>query len=309
MEKFKVLGLIEPILESIKRENITEPTDIQAKAIPLVIEGQDIIAGSATGSGKTIAFAAGAIQNIEKGKGIQLLVMTPTRELAEQVSRVCRMLSKWNGLHVCEVFGGVSINPQINNLKRSEIVVGTPGRILDHIGRRTIDLKKIKTLVLDEADRMFDMGFIIDVEKIIKECSKERQTLLFSATINEGVAKIASKYMKNPVKVQAGEYVDPKKLKQIYYDVADNQKFSLLVHLLREERTGLVMVFCNSRRTVDFVDKNLKSNGIKAHALHGGFTQNKRSRTLEDFHSNKANILVCTDVAARGLDIKGVTHV
>ena len=212
MKKFNELGIIEPILKSIEEENFDEPTDIQAKTIPLILDEKDVIAGSATGSGKTLAFATGIIQNCEPGKGIQALVMTPTRELAEQVSMVIKKFSKFKDLHVVEVFGGVSINPQIMELRRADIVVGTPGRILDHVARKTIILNKVEILVLDEADRMFDMGFIIDVEKIIRQCPQKRQTLLFSATINEGVVKIAKKHMHNPEKVSAGSYVDPKKL-------------------------------------------------------------------------------------------------
>ena len=309
MKNFKQLGLSRHLLNLIERENFSEPTEIQVKAIPVVLDKKDVIAGSATGSGKTLVFAAGIIHNCSRGNGIQALVLTPTRELAEQISKVIRKFSKFKELEVLEVYGGVSINPQIMDLRKTDVVVGTPGRILDHIGRKTINLSKAGMLVLDEADRMFDMGFIDDVEKIIRQCPKQRQTLLFSATINDGVVRLSQKHMNNPVKISAETYVDSSKLKQIYYNVADNLKFSLLVHLLKGERKGLVMVFCNSRRTVDFVEKNLRSNNIIAHALHGGFSQAKRSQVMEAFHSNKAHILVCTDVAARGLDIKGVTHI
>jgi len=198
----------------------------------------------------------------------------------------------------------------MDQLRRSDVVVGTPGRILDHLQRRTINLSQVKILVLDEADRMLDMGFIEDVERIISQCPRKRQTLLFSATISPDIDRLVHRYMHNPVKISAESYVDPKKLKQIYYNVHDNMKFSLLAHLLKNERAGLVMVFCNTRRTVDFVAKNLKSNGVDALAIHGGFSQSKRTRQMEDFHSKKnAHVLVCTDVAARGLDIKGVSHV
>ena len=306
---FRKLGIIEPIAKVIEEERFEEPSEIQEKTIPLILEGKDVIAGSATGSGKTLAFAAGIIQNSTKGNGIQALILTPTRELAVQVTKALMKFAKYNHLNVISIYGGVSINPQIDGLRKADVVVGTPGRLTDHIQRRTINLSKIKMLVLDEADRMLDMGFIDDVEIIIRQCPTKRQTLLFSATITRDIAHLSSKYMADPVKISAEAQVDPSKLTQIFYDVPDNIKFSLLVHLLNHEHTGLVMVFCNSRKTADFVSKNLSAAGIEAQAIHGGFAQAKRERTLEKFHSAKAHVLVCTDVAARGLDIKGVSHI
>jgi len=307
--KFRKLGIIEPIAKAIAEHQIETPSEIQEKTIPLVLKGEDIIAGSATGSGKTLAFASGIIQNCEKGKGIQALILTPTRELTVQITKALIKFSKYKHLHITSVYGGVSINPQMDALMTADVVVGTPGRLNDHIQRRTIDLTKVKILVLDEADRMLDMGFKDDVEKIIMQCPRERQTLLFSATISNDITYLSREYMKNPIKISAENAVDPAKLKQVFYDVPDNMKFSLLVHLLKNERVGLVMVFCNSRKTVDFVTNNLQSARVEAQAIHGGFTQNKRERTMDQFHSAKAHVLVCTDVASRGLDIKGVSHI
>jgi ATP-dependent RNA helicase DeaD len=309
MERFRRLGILENILKVIKEENFEKPSEIQEKAIPLILAGKDVIGGSATGSGKTLAFGSGIIQKAERKRGIQAVILTPTRELAEQIKRELKKFSKHKKLEVIAVYGGVSINPQIHKLRDADIVVGTPGRMLDHMQRGTIDLRNVKTLVLDEADRMLDMGFIEDVEKIISQCPKERQTLLFSATIPPDLAELSRKYMKNAVKVSAVKNVDPKKLRQVYYDVQDNLKFSLLVHLLKNEKAALVMVFCNSRKTVDFVTNNLRANGVDAQAIHGGFSQAKRDQVMRHFHSQKAHVLVCTDVAARGLDIKGVSHV
>jgi ATP-dependent RNA helicase DeaD len=306
---FRKLGIIEPIAKVIDEEKFEAPSEIQEKTIPLILEGKDVIAGSATGSGKTLAFAAGIIQNSTKGKGIQALILTPTRELAVQVTKAIMKFSKYQHLHVLSIYGGVSINPQIDGLRTADVVVGTPGRLTDHIQRGTINLKTVNILVLDEADRMLDMGFKDDVEIIIRQCPTKRQTLLFSATITRDIAHLSSKYMVDAVKISAKTHVDPSKLKQIFYDVPDNIKFSLLVHLLKHERVGLVMVFCNSRKTADFVSKNLSAEGIESQAIHGGFAQAKRERTLEKFHSAKAHVLVCTDVAARGLDIKGVSHI
>lgn len=309
METFRKLGIIEPILKTIEEQGFEVPSEIQEKSIPLVLAGHDVIAGSATGSGKTLAFGSGIIQNSERGKGIQSLVLTPTRELAQQITEALRKFSKYKHLSIVVVYGGVSIGPQIHQLRTADSVIGTPGRILDHLQRSTIRLNHVKILVLDEADRMLDMGFIDDVEKIIRKCPMQRQTLLFSATIPEDIRRLADKYMKNPTKISAESYVDPKKLAQEYYDVKNNLKFSLLVHLLKNEKSGLVMVFCNSRVTVNFVSRNLKSAGIETHALHGGFSQGKRSSTMIRFHSKKAWVLVCTDVASRGLDIPGVSHI
>jgi len=309
MSKFEELGIIQPILKAIEEERFEEPTLIQTKTIPLVIEGKDVIAGSSTGSGKTLAFGSGIIDRCEKGKGIQSLVLTPTRELAEQVSQALKRFSKHKPLNILAIYGGVSINPQIDNLHRADVVVGTPGRILDHLERNTINLRKVKILVLDEADRMLDMGFLEDVEKIISQCPRERQTLLFSATISTDIHKLSRRYMKDPVKISAETYVDPSKLKQVYYDINNSLKFSLLVHLLKKEHAGLIMVFSNTRRNTDFVAKNLRKNKLDAIPIHGGLSQDKRNKTISCFHSGKACVLVCTDVAARGLDIKGVSHV
>lgn len=308
-EQFRKLGIIEPILKTIKEQGFETPSEIQDKSIPLILDGRDVIAGSATGSGKTLVFGSGIIQHSERGKGIQSLVLTPTRELAQQIAEALMKFSKYKPLSIVVVYGGVSIGLQINQLRTADVVIGTPGRMLDHLQRRTIRLDRVKILVLDEADRMLDMGFIDDVEKIIRRCPVQRQTLLFSATIPEDIRRLADKYMNNPIKVSAESYVDPRKLKQVYYDIKENLKFSLLVHLLKNEKAGLVMVFCNSRRTVDFVSTNLKRVGIDAHAIHGGFSQGKRSRTMIRFHSKKSWVLVCTDVASRGLDIPGVSHI
>lgn len=309
MESFRKLGIIEPVLKVIQEHNFSEPSEIQAKSIPLIMEGKDVIAGAATGSGKTLAFAAGIISVTEYGGGIQSLVLTPTRELAEQISGVLHRFSKNKKLNIVSVYGGVAINPQMSKLEKADVVVGTPGRILDHLSRGTLNLDYVKMLVLDEADRMLDMGFQEDVSKIIYKCPKKRQTLLFSATISSDIVYLAGKYMKNPVEVSAESYVDPSKLEQMYYDVEDSKKFSLLVHLLKGEKSELIMVFCNTQRNTDFVANNLKSSGINALAIHGGHSQDKRNRTMDKFNSQKVTVLVCTDVAARGLDIKGVSHV
>jgi ATP-dependent RNA helicase DeaD len=309
MESFRKLGISEAILKAIANAKFEKPSEIQEKAIPAVLAGKDIIAGSATGSGKTLTFGAGIIQNLEKKNHVQALVLTPTRELAEQITRALYKFSKFKPLRFVPIYGGLSINPQIEQLRTADVVIATPGRLKDHLERGTIRLDGIKILVIDEADRMFEMGFVKDVEDIIKKCNRSRQTMLFSATITQEVNHIARKYMNNPVEISAESFVDPKKLIQVYYDADAKNKFSLLVHLLKHEEAGLIMVFCNTRRNVNFVVNNLKSVGIPAHAIHGGFAQGKRNTVLEQFHSHTVTVLVCTDVAARGLDIPGVSHV
>ena len=309
MNLFENLGLSNELLTVIKKIGHTKPTEIQKKSIPHIIKGLDVVGESATGSGKTLAFGCGIVEQVIPRKGIQALILTPTRELAEQVKTALRRLSSQKHLHVMAVYGGVSINPQIDNLPRADVVVATPGRLLDHLERGTISLARVKLLVLDEADRMLDMGFMEDVEKIIQACPRERQTLFFSATIAPRIKNLAHRYMKKPIKVFAKNLVDPSKLKQVYYDIARNMKLSLLVHLLQNEKSGLVMVFCNTRKNTDFVVKNLKKNKVSAIAIHGGLSQNKRTRTIGLFNGAKVGVLVCTDVAARGLHIDNVSHI
>jgi len=306
---FEQLNLDKELFQSIEELGFNKPTEIQEKSIPMIIEGKDVIGESATGSGKTLAFGCGIINQTIPRRGLQSLILTPTRELAEQVKEMIKQISKKKQLNILAVYGGVSINNQIHSIPKADVIIATPGRLLDHLERRTINLSKIKLLILDEADRMFDMGFITDVEKIIRFCPKTRQTLLFSATISSKVRDLANRHMINPVKVFAEKMVDPKKLKQVYYDSPKQIKLSLLIHLLKNEKAGLVMVFCNTRRTTDFVVKNLKANKIDAMAIHGGLSQNKRSKTLELFNDARTHVLVCTDVAARGLHINNVSHI
>lgn len=305
---FKELGIKGTVLTSLEKHGFDTPTPVQEMSIPPTLQGRDVIAQSATGSGKTLAFGAGIIQNIKKGNGIKALVVTPTRELANQVMEALIDFSM-KKLKVTSVYGGVSINPQIDALRRTDIVVGTPGRLLDHLQRGTMDLSKVEFLVLDEADRMLDMGFIDDVKKIMKQCPKERQTFLFSATMPPEIRRLAKQFTKEPEYVTAEQYVLPENLPQIYYDVQNHRKLSLLVHLIKEEENSLVMVFCNSKVTTEMVARALRKEKVDAIEIHGGLTQQKRDTVIKKFNTNKAYVLVCTDVAARGLDIPDVSHI
>lgn len=286
-----------------------EMTDIQKECIPLIQEGKDVIGQSQTGSGKTAAFGFPILEKVSHNQGIQTLVLVPTRELCEQVTSELRKFSKYKRMNIISVYGGISINPQIENLRYSDIVVGTPGRILDHLQRGTIDLRKVRILVLDEADKMFEMGFIEDVKKIISQVPRERQTLLFSATISHQVHDIVHNYMKNPAKVKVQSYVGQEMMVQYFYQVTSRDKFSLLIHILKHEAPKLAIIFCATRKRVDVVGTNLNRNGVKALSLHGGLSQSRRKKSLEMFHKNEARILVASDVAARGLDIKNVSHI
>jgi len=310
-EEFVKLGLSKEILNVLDEKDFEKPSKIQERSIPPALAGKDIIGGSATGSGKTLVFSSPIIDNLKPNNSIQALILTPTRELAEQISGVMKNFSKNKKLNVLSIYGGTSIENQIRKIPKADVIVGTPGRIIDHLNRKTLKFNKVKFLVLDEVDRMFDMGFIYDVEKILKECPRDKQTMMFSATISSNMDYFAKKYTKDAVEISVDSYVDPSKLRQIFYDVKSSLKFSLLVHLLKKENSNLVMVFCNTRRNVDFIADNLKKLGIHSKAIHGGLPQNKRKRVMDEFHRNDTmvNVLICTDVAARGLDIKGVSHV
>ncbi|MCC7573495.1 MAG: DEAD/DEAH box helicase [Candidatus Methanofastidiosum sp.] len=306
---FENLGLSNQLLIAIKKLGFNTPTEIQIKSIPDIMAGKDIIGESATGSGKTLAFGCGIVEQVNPKGGVQALVLTPTRELAEQVKDSMKEISSQKNLKIISVYGGVSISQQIRDIPKAEVVIATPGRLMDHLQRGTINLSKVKILVLDEADRMLDMGFLEDVEKIIRECPTDRQTLFFSATISREITRLANRYMIKPISVTAERMVDPEKLKQVYYDIPRNMKLSLLVHLLQTENSELAMIFCNTRNTTDYVVKNLRANNIKAIAIHGGLTQNKRTKNIKQFNDSKSAVLVCTDVAARGLHIDNVSHI
>ncbi|MDD5528577.1 MAG: DEAD/DEAH box helicase [bacterium] len=284
-----------------------EFTEIQEKCIPLIQQGRDVIGLSFTGSGKTAAFGFPALEKVVVGKGIQVLVVVPTRELCNQVAYELRKFSKYKKMHIVEVYGGVSIYPQITDLRYAEVVVSTPGRLLDHFARRTCKTDRVNILVLDEADKMFDMGFIEDLKKIIAMIPRDSQKLLFGATMPTEIMQIAKSYMNNPEKVKMQTYVDRSKLIQHYYDVETKDKFALLVHVLKTEPKGLAIIFCGTRRTVDKVNENLVRQNVMSEALHGGLTQGKRKQVIDAFHAKRLNVLVASDVAARGLDIKDVT--
>jgi len=287
----------------------TTPTIIQTKCIPLILDGKDIVGQSKTGSGKTAAFGLPLLNKMIEGGPVQAIILTPTRELCVQVADALRDFSKFAKISIASVYGGAGFEPQVDAIKRAQVVVGTPGRTLDHLRRNSLKLGHVNFVVLDEADKMLEMGFIEDVEEILRYTQKNRQTVLFSATMPSQITNIVNRYQKDPIKVKGDLMVDRSKLKQIYYNIRPHQKFSLLVHLLKQDPENVSLIFCGTRRESDIVAKNLKANGIKATAIHGGLTQNKRLMALDLLKKDKISALVATDVAARGLDIKNVTHV
>ncbi|MFX1519686.1 MAG: DEAD/DEAH box helicase [Promethearchaeota archaeon] len=307
--KFSDLNVESKIVEALSIYGLVEPTEIQIEAIPLIQKGFDVIGQSKTGSGKTAAFAVPMLEKIDvRVNKPQALVLSPTRELAQQIAEEFVKFSRFMRVNIVCVYGGVSLEPQIRKLQRAHIVVGTPGRTLDHIRRKTLDLRNVKIFVLDEIDRMLDMGFIEEVETVIRALPEEKQMLFFGATLSNDILKLANKFSKDLEFVQTETHVSDTLLKQCYYDVDFRQKFSLLVHLLKKEKKNKVIVFCNTRIEVDLITKNLKKNGFfKSAAIHGGLTQARRNRVIQDFHAGKFQVLIATDVAGRGLDIDDVS--
>ncbi len=307
--KFNEMNIEKAILDSIYELGFEMPTQIQKETIPLIKQGYDLIGQSETGSGKTAAFGIPLVEKVERNGKIQALVLAPTRELSEQISIELIKFSESKKLEVLCIYGGVPIGPQISKLRYADIVIGTPGRILDHIQRRTINLRNVKTLILDEADKMLDMGFIDDIERIIKTLPRERQTLFFSATMKDEILKLKDRFTHNAKKIRTETKVSDDLLKQFYYDVEHYKKFSLLLHILKTEKPDLSIVFCNTRNEVDLLTKNLRINGVMAAPFHGGLSQSRRNKTIQDFHNGRIAVLVATDVAGRGLDIENVNHI
>lgn len=309
MKTFNELNVKAELVRALKEENIVEPTAIQIKTIPLVHEGKDVIGISRTGSGKTVSFGIPMLELAVPKQGIQGLVLAPTRELANQISKELRKWSKYMNLNVATIFGGVAIGPQEKEIKTSEIVVGTPGRLLDHLDRGNLNLSKLKCFVLDEADKMVEMGFIEDIERILSVTPNNRQILLFGATISNEIDYLKKAYMNDVIIAETELQVKKDLLEQYYYSIKVHEKFSLLAHLLKKEKTGRVIIFCSKRSTVELVNKNLRLQGIKSEMIHGKMTQNKRLLVIDRFNGDKTNYLIASAVAARGLDIKDVTHV
>ncbi|MFB5673350.1 DEAD/DEAH box helicase [Paenibacillus terreus] len=312
MTTFAEFDLEPKVLQAITELGFEEATPIQAKSIPIALTGSDMIGQAQTGTGKTAAFGIPLISKISKtDEKIRALIMAPTRELAIQVAEEIEKLSRFKGLRTLPIYGGQDIVRQIRALKKKpQIIIGTPGRLLDHINRKTIKLDDVNTVVLDEADEMLDMGFMDDIQSILKQVPEERQTMLFSATMPPNIQKLAQQFLKNPEHVSViPKQVSAPLIDQAYIEVPERQKFEALSRLLDMESPELAIVFGRTKRRVDELAEALQKRGYSADGLHGDLSQNQRDTVMRKFRDGSIDVLVATDVAARGLDVSGVTHV
>jgi ATP-dependent RNA helicase DeaD len=311
MTDFKALVKDQNVLRAIADLEWEEPTPVQEQVIPLAQAGADLMAQAQTGTGKTGAFAIPITEGLQRSKTIQCLVLVPTRELAVQVAGDFSDIGKYSGVRAVPIYGGQSINVQTDKLRRgAEIVVGTPGRLMDLMRRGELSFEGVKFLVLDEADRMLDMGFIDDIEWILQSVPKQRQTMLFSATLPETIRQLALRYMKNPKEVIiSAESLTVPQTEQVYINVGRRNKLWALCRILDIEKPQLAMVFCSTKRMVDMLAHKLRAYGYSADAIHGDLTQAARDKVMQKFKSGRLRVLIATDVAARGLDIEDVTHV
>ena len=314
---FRLLGLEANILKAVQEAGYTEPTPIQAAAIPQILAGHDLIGIAQTGTGKTAAFVLPILAKLagmivpSPRRGIRALVVAPTRELVVQIEENVRAYAKHLPLSMATVFGGVGERPQIEALRSGvDLVVATPGRLLDLMGQRCGDFSGLGFLVLDEADRMLDMGFLPDIRRIVKALPHKRQTLLFSATLSREIEALTHEFLRAPKIVQIGRRANPAEtVTQLVYEVPKHLKPALLVHLLRDSQLDTVLVFSRTKHGADRIARKLEGSGIKTATLHSNRSQNQRLRALKDFKSGAARVLVATDIAARGIDVDGISHV
>jgi ATP-dependent RNA helicase RhlE len=315
---FSKLGLSAEIVRAVTAKGYTEPTPIQKQAIPVILSGRDLLAGAQTGTGKTAGFTLPILQRLSARSAngpsrspVRTLILTPTRELAAQVEESVRDYGKFLNISSMTVFGGVNINPQIRRLKsRVDILVATPGRLLDHVQQRTVDLSHVEILVLDEADRMLDMGFIRDIKRILAILPRQRQNLLFSATFSDEIKDLASKLLNDPALVEvARRNTSAELIAQQIYRVSRTQKPLLLTHLIKEHNWYQVLVFTRTKHGADRLAKQLIGSGISSLAIHGNKSQSMRTKTLAKFKAGEVQVLVATDIAARGIDINDLPQV
>jgi len=307
IRSFSDLDLSEDLIEVLTRLKFVTPTPIQAKAIPVALKGNDVIGIAQTGTGKTLAFFLPMLESIEQNRGMGLIVV-PTRELAYQVKEEIDRVGGRLGFRTALLIGGAAMHHQMKSLKRHpHIIVATPGRLIDHIERRSVKLDQVKTLVLDEADRMLDMGFAPQIDQILQSVPDKRQTMLFSATMPEGVAKIANGYMRSPIRIEvAPQGTSAKNIEQGIFYVTKQNKFNLLMDMLNEYKDGPVLVFCRTKHGTKKMARVLKDEGFHTEELHSNRTLSQRRRALENFKKGRSRVLIATDVASRGIDVKEI---
>ncbi len=308
---FADLGLSDAILTGLTKAGFTRPTFIQSRLIPPALAGRDVLGQAKTGTGKTAAFGLPLLERCEPGVPMQAIVLAPTRELAIQITDEIMDLGRATPICALTIYGGQRIQTQVDRLaKGPEIIVGTPGRILDMLSRGHLDFRNIRFAVLDEVDRMFDIGFRDDIRKILRKCPRERQTIVVSATINPEIEELSRQHMHNPEKIvtSAGS-LTADMVDQYYLTVEPWDKKRLLMHLLKHEEPGLTLVFCRLKRVVDELARSLNKRGIEAHAMHGDMSQSKRNSTMRKFKEGKLTVLIASDVASRGIDVDGISHV
>lgn len=312
MTAFSTLPLAPAVLQNLERLGYTAMTPIQAASLPLALAGRDLIAQAKTGSGKTAAFALSLLARVDTSRlRVQAMVLCPTRELADQVTLEIRRLARAEAnVKVVTLSGGVPLRGQVNSLEHgAHVVVGTPGRVLDHLARNTLVLDDLRTLVLDEADRMLDMGFFADIEAVAERCPSERQTLLFSATYPEGIAKIAARFLRNPARIEVEAQHGSSAIAQRWYEVTEAQRLTAVGRLLDHFRPASTLAFCNTKARCREVVELLQAQGYSALALYGDLDQRERDQVLVQFANRSCSVLVATDVAARGLDVVGLAAV
>lgn len=308
--KFKEMTISDQTLMALDEMGYIEATEVQEKAIPLMLQGEDIIVRSQTGTGKTAAFGIGLIELLSKDKTKKGLILAPTRELALQITKELRSIASSHRMRIYAIYGGTGMNGQIDLLRRGyEIVVATPGRLLDHSERRTVDLSSMNIIILDEADRMLDIGFKQDIDRILSMVDERRQVLLFSATIDQRIKSITREYMHNPELIEIGPVGKAVQIEETYIKLTRAEKLEKLKEILRQEPESRTIVFVSSKRDVEFVCRNLNREDIEAQYLHGGKSQTQRERVVREFQEGRFRILIATDVAARGLHIDDINHV
>ena len=309
---FKSIGINSELENLLKKSGIIIPTPIQEQAIPQLLQGKDMIAQAYTGTGKTFAFMLPIMQNIDTSKPyIQSLIITPTRELAIQITEEAKKLAVIKDITILAAYGGQDVERQLKKLNNGvHMVIGTPGRILDHIRRGSLDLGHLSTLVLDEADEMLNMGFLADIEDIMYKTPKRRQTMLFSATMPGQLRDLATKYMKDPVQIQIqGENVTLDEIKQVVIETTDRGKLDALCNIIDQQHPFMAIIFCRTKTRVKSLNWDLRTRGYNSEEIHGDLSQSKREHVLKSFRKMEIQLLVATDVAARGLDIEGITHI